>query len=291
MSKRVMKMVRLNLSFFSLVFMISSLGFAQSSAKEFLSTVSVLANQGKWSELEATAKERIKVAPKDPKGWEILGVALGSQKRLSESLNAFKYAYSLNSSDPSICMNLGISYIKNAKQKELISFLKTFRRININVPVNLLDRDDAFEVINLDRVPLISEERKSKVTFPAMGPYPALITGKYWNIDVHANGAAVYEAFVSPDGFVAKCNGLAGLPGHVTASKSFIEKIRFPKLENMGENRIERVRVVMYFDVGQGDPDENKYLKVHRMGIGFSFKEAVSNSIDVTQTGSTPRFN
>lgn len=291
MNKRVMKMVRLNLSSFSLVFIISSLGFAQSSAKEFLSKASMLANQGKWSELEATARERIKVAPKDPKGWEILGVTLGNQKRSSESLNAFEYAYSLNSSDPSICMNLGISYVKNTKQKELINFLKTFRRENTIVPLKLLDRDDVFEAINLDRVPLISEERKSKATFPAMGPYPALIIGKYWNNDVLANGSAIYEAFVSPDGLVAKCNGLAGLPGHVTASKSFVEKIKFPKLESMSENRIERVRVVMYFDVGQGDPDENKYLKLHRMGIGFSFKEAVSHSIDVPETGSTPRFN
>lgn len=285
-----MKTGRWILVAFSLYFAVGSSVLAQSPAKEFLSVVGVLANQGKWSDVEGIARERIKVAPKDPKGWEILGVALGSLKRPGESLSSFEKAYSLNSSDPSICMNLGIAYAKNSKQAELVNFLKTFRRENINVPVRLLDRDEVFEAINTDHIPSISDERKSKVLFPAMGPFPALITGKSWNNDVLVNGAAVFEAFVSPDGLITKCNGLAGLSGHVTASKSFVEKIRFPKLESTRGSEIQRVRVVMYFDVGQGGTDDNKYLKVHRMGIGFHSQEAVSNAIEVTEAGSTPRF-
>ena len=266
----------------------SSSALAQTSSKAFLSTAINLAKMHKWSDLEIFTRKQIKLTPNDSKAWEFLGISLGNLNIEHESLKSFEKAYDIDPHDPSICMNLGISYAKNSEQRKLIKLIKSFKRENIIVAVKLLDRDEVFELINTSGMVQVSKNRASEVVFPKMGPFPAFIVGKYFNDAVMTNGFAVFEAFVSPDGSITKCNGLAGLEGHITAAKSFVEKIKFPKLEP-NNLKTERVRVVMYFDVGER-PDGD-YLKIHRMGIGFSMQEAVQNAIDVPQAGSTPRLN
>lgn len=259
----------------------------QAKMDEFTSSILPLMRQQKWAEVEQHARVKLSIDPKNANAWEVLGVSLGSQDKLAESVEAFEKAFDIEPEKHSICFNLAISYVKShqkSKLQKLIQKLKERRRDDIGFQV--LDREDVFQALSPDGIDPLCASRETKMQIPSIdkfpdGPRTQMVFGEYRSATAHNGGIGLFEVYVAPDGGIQSFKFLAGDLQNPSRVGPILEEIQFPKLEPSEKQAVQRTKIVLRLAVREPISASGERGLVPRFGIGDSLIDAEKNTVDI----------
>jgi len=124
------------------------------------SRASALFREGKPAEAEAVLRKLVKVDPKDPRVWNLLGVVLDAQKQFGLAEESFRKALQLSPKSAAILNNLGNHYMAAVKPDEAY---EEFRKVlavepehpnaNLQVAAVLVQRNEGKQaLVHLERL-------------------------------------------------------------------------------------------------------------------------------------------
>lgn len=241
-----------------------------------------------WIELESLSRQYIKIKPTDPKGYELLGISLGSLNKINESIIALEKAYKFDPRDPSICKNLAISYCKINDINKLLNLIQNSQKHSQSLKIKIIDLETVFDLITKNDGDSLKAQRRLGVNFPKLGPYPTIVSGPLRDDSVFESGFVIFEIFVSSDGHILKSNKLAGQKPLLTDAERYLNEIKFQPLSLDEISVIQKCKLVFRYDRDSYENNDPKMNKIKRMGIGFSTMEAEKNAYQVSSPPDFP---